>query len=165
MSISLGRNCRNCGNDNWTVSGHHPNCACCARARTKKWCSENIQRHLSNVNSWRSKNIEKVAQIKRDWQKRNLPAGVAKAARYLARKLSAPGRGVTVAQWGLVLVESLGLCVYCNERRVLTMDHIYPLNRGGEHDIANIAAACQPCNASKGDKTLLIWLIGAANDR
>lgn len=51
-------------------------------------------------------------------------------------------------------------CHYC--RAPLTahdyeVDHVVPLKRGGDNSPANIVLACQPCNGSKGSKTLDEW--------
>lgn len=92
------------------------------------------------------------------WRRANPEACAASKARKRARRRNAPGRGVSSAEWRNVLAESLGICAYCNERKALTMDHIDPLNRGGAHDVENIAAACSSCNSSKHDTPLLLWL-------
>ncbi len=47
-------------------------------------------------------------------------------------------------------------CRYCG-RPANTVDHIYPVERGGTHDPSNLAAACSRCNESKGAKTLQEW--------
>jgi len=46
-------------------------------------------------------------------------------------------------------------CQYCG-RRVgrLTLDHIVPRYRGGEHSWKNLVAACPQCNRRKGGRTL-----------
>lgn len=45
-------------------------------------------------------------------------------------------------------------CAYCGVTRVgLTIDHILPRSRGGEHRWENVAASCVPCNHRKADKT------------
>jgi 5-methylcytosine-specific restriction endonuclease McrA len=44
-------------------------------------------------------------------------------------------------------------CVYCATGLGLdlaTLDHVYPLSRGGTHDPGNLVAACQRCNQLKG---------------
>lgn len=42
-------------------------------------------------------------------------------------------------------------CQYCGERRSLTVDHVHPLSKGGTDCWENCVAACDPCNARKGD--------------
>lgn len=49
-------------------------------------------------------------------------------------------------------------CVYCgasaHEGIKLHVDHIYPLNKGGEDDIINLTTSCEKCNVSKQDRLL-----------
>jgi 5-methylcytosine-specific restriction endonuclease McrA len=45
-------------------------------------------------------------------------------------------------------------CVYCAthlDQRTATLDHVFPLARGGAHDPGNLVVACGPCNRLKGD--------------
>lgn len=45
-------------------------------------------------------------------------------------------------------------CVYCGKSVEddisLTIDHIYPISKGGKHDIFNLATCCSDCNCKKG---------------
>lgn len=44
-------------------------------------------------------------------------------------------------------------CQYCGTRTVrLTIDHVKPRHRGGEHSWENLVAACPPCNRRKGGR-------------
>jgi 5-methylcytosine-specific restriction endonuclease McrA len=45
-------------------------------------------------------------------------------------------------------------CQYCGrESRELTLDHVVPRRRGGEHSWENIVSACIPCNRRKAGQT------------
>ncbi|MFV2064687.1 MAG: HNH endonuclease [Chloroflexota bacterium] len=45
------------------------------------------------------------------------------------------------------------VCQYCGERtKQLTLDHVVPRHRGGEHSWANLVAACGACNHRKGGR-------------
>jgi 5-methylcytosine-specific restriction endonuclease McrA len=44
-------------------------------------------------------------------------------------------------------------CQYC-AATAENIDHVIPRSRGGQHVWENVVAACQPCNAKKGDKML-----------
>jgi 5-methylcytosine-specific restriction endonuclease McrA len=45
-------------------------------------------------------------------------------------------------------------CQYCGkETKQLTLDHVIPRSRGGEHLWENIVSACVPCNRRKAGKT------------
>ncbi|NIP82697.1 MAG: hypothetical protein GWM90_27150 [Gemmatimonadetes bacterium] len=44
-------------------------------------------------------------------------------------------------------------CVYCGERHDaadLTVDHVEPRVKGGDHSEGNLVAACRQCNTEKG---------------
>jgi 5-methylcytosine-specific restriction endonuclease McrA len=46
-------------------------------------------------------------------------------------------------------------CQYCGRKTSqLTVDHIMPRHRGGEHSWTNLVAACPPCNRRKGGHSL-----------
>ncbi len=46
-------------------------------------------------------------------------------------------------------------CQYCGKRsHDLTIDHVVPRHRGGQHVWENVVAACKSCNHKKGGKTL-----------
>ncbi len=45
-------------------------------------------------------------------------------------------------------------CQYCGqESRELTLDHVIPRYRGGEHTWENVVSACIPCNRHKAGRT------------
>jgi len=45
-------------------------------------------------------------------------------------------------------------CQYCGRQsRELTLDHVVPRRRGGEHTWENVVSACIPCNRHKGGRT------------
>ena len=45
-------------------------------------------------------------------------------------------------------------CQYCGkETRQLTLDHVVPRYRGGEHTWENVVSACIPCNRRKAGRT------------
>jgi 5-methylcytosine-specific restriction endonuclease McrA len=45
-------------------------------------------------------------------------------------------------------------CQYCGSTKKLTLDHVLPRSKGGTHTWDNVVAACERCNASKGDRLL-----------
>jgi len=50
-------------------------------------------------------------------------------------------------------------CVYCGEKKPLTMDHIIPVSKGGFHIKENIVPACRSCNSRKNNKPVLLQLL------
>jgi 5-methylcytosine-specific restriction endonuclease McrA len=52
-------------------------------------------------------------------------------------------------------------CVYCGERfaaEELTVDHVQPRVRGGDHSGGNLVTACRACNTLKGHRRLSEFL-------
>jgi len=49
-------------------------------------------------------------------------------------------------------------CVFCGSLADLTTDHLIPRSRGGDDSADNVVLACQPCNASRGEKGIFEWL-------
>lgn len=45
-------------------------------------------------------------------------------------------------------------CMYCNDDKNLTLDHVYPKSKGGSNDWENLVTCCKKCNSKKQDKTL-----------
>lgn len=45
-------------------------------------------------------------------------------------------------------------CQYCGSKKKLTLDHVIPRSKGGQHSWDNVVAACEQCNGQKGDKLL-----------
>lgn len=43
-------------------------------------------------------------------------------------------------------------CLHCGGMDRLTIDHIWPVSRGGTDDVENLQTLCQSCNSRKGAK-------------
>jgi 5-methylcytosine-specific restriction endonuclease McrA len=50
-----------------------------------------------------------------------------------------------------------GCCAYCGEKKILTLEHVVPISRGGRHSAGNIIPACFTCNSSKRDRFITEW--------
>lgn len=51
----------------------------------------------------------------------------------------------------LVVRDGVG-CSHCGTLEHLTVDHIIPLARGGENELANMQILCKSCNSRKRDR-------------
>lgn len=50
-------------------------------------------------------------------------------------------------------------CVYCGSiQGPFHFDHIFPVSRGGRNEPSNLVVACDTCNISKNDRTLVEWV-------
>ena len=43
------------------------------------------------------------------------------------------------------------ICQHCKINKNLTVDHIFPLSKGGTDDLDNLQLLCRPCNSRKCD--------------
>jgi 5-methylcytosine-specific restriction endonuclease McrA len=132
------------------------------RRAQRKWDRANPESGVRKNRKWREKNLDRERVAQRDrtaaWKRANPEAVKANHHRRRARKLASPGAGITAAEWAGLKVEYGGRCAYCARARKLQLDHIDPLSKGGAHEPENAAPACQDCNFTKHDKSLLIWL-------
>lgn len=56
--------------------------------------------------------------------------------------------------------EKHNFCVYCGISELsdrLSVDHIFPVSKGGTNDPTNLITACRGCNSSKGKKLFIDW--------
>lgn len=54
-----------------------------------------------------------------------------------------------------------GRCFYCDKQVPKNeghFDHFYPYSKGGKNTIDNIVWSCAPCNLSKSNHRLDVWL-------
>lgn len=42
-------------------------------------------------------------------------------------------------------------CQYCGSTKHLTLDHVIPRSKGGQHTWDNVVTACEKCNSTKSD--------------
>jgi len=70
----------------------------------------------------------------------------------LNRYVNAPYKGVALTRQNVFKRDNFE-CQYCGTRRELTLDHVIPSSRAGQHTWTNLVTACKRCNARKGDYT------------
>lgn len=82
----------------------------------------------------------------------------AKHARWLRMRLA--GDNMATREECKRMIEESGYrCAYCGiSLPDMTIDHVVPLSRGGEHVLQNMVCACSDCNSEKGDRTPTEWL-------
>jgi len=64
-------------------------------------------------------------------------------------RLAAVKHTLTADQWEAILAIYKHRCAYCQRGGKMTMDHVIPLARGGEHSPENVVPACFSCNSRK----------------
>jgi len=83
------------------------------------------------------------------------PSIVFKVPRYIRLTVSYTQRAwkIPAVNRREVLRRDKHTCQYCGSTKRLTLDHIIPRSKGGEHSWTNVVTACERCNSSKGDRT------------
>lgn len=121
-----------------------------ARAATAAWREVNRERGLESARRWAAANPDRIRENKRQYRAANRDK-----IRALNNARKALQRGVevndlTAKQWTEIKALFKQRCAYCHcKPRVLTMDHVVPLSKGGHHTAANIVPACGSCNSKK----------------
>lgn len=99
-------------------------------ANCKKWQSLNKEKFLHSMNLSKTKRRHKIKETKDK---------------------------ITLEQWENIKSKAKNKCHYCKKVfEKLTMDHVIPLSKGGNHNQSNIVPACQSCNSKKGNKIQVI---------
>jgi len=83
---------------------------------------------------------ERTRKAQRNFRERNMPGLTRHEISVLRFQWISQGQG----------------CAYCDQA-CETVDHIVPLNRGGDNQKQNLTPACRSCNSSKGDRLLSEW--------
>jgi 5-methylcytosine-specific restriction endonuclease McrA len=70
----------------------------------------------------------------------------------LNRYVNAPYKGVALTRQNIFKRDNFE-CQYCGTKRDLTLDHVIPSSKGGQHTWGNLVTACKRCNSLKGDRS------------
>lgn len=113
------------------------------------------------VRAWQAANPELVraGQARYHATPKGKANGAAQARKWRALMKGAKVCDLTHGQWLAIIVQHGGRCAYCGcKPRTITMDHVTPLSRGGDHTASNVVPACLSCNSRKNDRTLAEFL-------
>lgn len=141
----------------------------------RAWVLANLEQARKYRDEWRKSNPVKVKGYSDSWRKAN-PDKV-RARNKAQHKLhpertllrNAKRRALLAGSSGLppLFVSSLRLetCYFPNcNRRASTIDHFYPLSKGGLDEPNNVAGACLPCNSGKRDRDPLQYFVDQYED-
>ena len=129
--------------------------------KIKQYYEDNKDKKAEYGKQYRENNKEKISE--KNKQYRATPQGQVSAfnRNYRRRtKEQNQGNGITSEQW-LECMKFFGFrCAYSGQvlsKDTRSIDHIKPLNQGGEHEIWNVVPMDRGLNSSKNDKDLLEW--------
>jgi 5-methylcytosine-specific restriction endonuclease McrA len=127
----------------------------------ESWCGECKADYLKQYRERRKDALRAKRKSKRTADPRHFTAI---DERHRAKR---HGVGATLTEQQRVAVFDAfgGRCAYCGappgegKYGRLTVDHMVPLARGGDHSIENVVPCCWPCNVSKKRQTVLEWFL------
>jgi len=137
------------------------------RAACRRWYHRNLEsqrtrNRVKNKRFYITLNREAVRKYKREWYRKNPHI----AAHYTEiRRALKKGAAINLAQikeWiASVKSKPTARCYYCGclvSTKVMHLDHIVPLAKGGAHSVENLCVSCAHCNCSKRDKHIDAWV-------
>jgi len=139
------------------------------RSRKKAWEEKNLDHIKEYSKSYYAANAESIKQKSTEWRKLNPEEFKDQGKRYRQEnviklldknaKRRAVLKGATVEKVDRreVYLRDKGICGICGcpvSLEEVTLDHIIPLSKGGEHSYRNIQLAHLSCNSAKGAKII-----------
>lgn len=115
----------------------------------RRYRQNNPEAAYASQLKWRLNNQEHLRELHQSYAKKNWESRYANKHRHQARSR---GREVDLVLRKEIKRMYHSPCVYCGAKERITLDHLIPLSRGGNHTIGNLAPACRSCNARKGTK-------------
>lgn len=127
--------------------GYNNECRLCQKIRGINYRDRNSRKeYFQNYQERQNMLIREKRKLDPEWAKR-------RDQQTNGRKREAP---MTQESLGYLDIMNT-FCSYCGEPAT-TVDHVFPIARGGDSHWLNLAPACKSCNSSKGDKDLNTWL-------
>jgi 5-methylcytosine-specific restriction endonuclease McrA len=135
-------------------------------AATRKWQLKNPEKTRASYKKWALANPDKVREATKKWREEN-----ADAFREMQRRWRTENQGYwrkrhgtvgytstfTLEDWDEILEWFGHRCAYCyRDDQKLTMDHVQPISKGGNHVAENIVPACKSCNSKKKDRPVFV---------
>ena len=103
--------------------------------------------------AYREKNRERLEGARLERKNRN---PILHRERKLAvqRSRRSAGGYISPEEWRQLKEKYRNLCFRCLDKKVLTLDHIIPLSKGGMNTLENAQPMCAPCNRAKSTEAI-----------
>ena len=142
----------------YTAKGHNDGfqsrCISCEKTYQSQRRHLYRERQILYKRQWRLENIEHSRAVDRKYREANKGIWAAKERKRRAKQLENASFHISKKELEKLYV---GPCSYCGVSGKMTLDHVVPIQKGGQHSIGNLVPACGSCNSSKGQKLLVEW--------
>lgn len=129
-------------------------------ARSSKYRRDNLESRKQYDGKYRLSNREKRRKWDRKSKKKNADKiRIRDSLKRLKRLdiINSTINKITAEQWTEIKNRQYQCCYYCGIKpKVLEMDHVMPLSKGGEHTADNIVGSCKSCNCKNKQNILII---------
>lgn len=129
--------------------------------KCKERYENNKDKILKRCKQYREEHKEEIREYEKQWVKDNPNKLFNK---YAKRKIKEEnqGSGITKEQWYEMMTFFNWSCAYSGEylggdNKNRTIDHIVPLDKGGEHEVWNCVPMCKNYNCSKRASDMFEW--------
>jgi 5-methylcytosine-specific restriction endonuclease McrA len=114
---------------------------------------------LAKTHKYRAENPDASREVCKRWRAKNPEASRRLARERHARLKGAPN--IEKIDRAYVFAREGGRCHICGKKiqNDITLDHLVPLSKGGDHTHANLRIAHRACNSSRGDGRLPAQLL------
>lgn len=132
----------------------------------KEYYIDNKDKIKKQIKEYKEKNRDKIRQREREYRLSEKGKQIAFNSQSKRRfKEENQGNGITEEQWLEMMKFFNWKCAYSGEyiggnSKERTIDHIIPLNKGGEHEVWNCVPMLRSLNCRKQDKDMLSWYKG-----
>ena len=109
---------------------------------------------LAMYKRYKEENKEQIEKAYRAYRQEN--PEVYKASYHKRRALIAGSKVFQVTRKDIKKILS-NPCTYCGSNESISIDHVIPLSRSGDHSIGNLTSACFSCNSSKNSRFITEW--------
>jgi hypothetical protein len=136
-------------------------CVCDCGNETLVRQQDIVNGHTTSCGCTRNENAREMGLAAGRWPGRSTSgvpiSGTSEYRQFNRRKYRALKKNAKIGKFGPGDIDKKfqewgNACIYCGSKENITVDHLIPLSRGGDHSLSNMIPACFSCNASKNNR-------------
>lgn len=146
--------CKVCGTTDVERFGKHhkSKCKACLNEYARQWRLENPdykKRHRERMEEAGIVELSRQPEYRNKYARKYYRENKLDLLNLLHARRAGTPHLITRDGWRRVLDFYGAECMQCGSEKNITMDHIVPISKGGEHSFNNIQILCHSCNSAK----------------